>query len=57
MAVKRPHAGSPQQAGHSATSASLQTILKDLQGLQQLHQFQSTLIQAAIKQVQNLDRK
>ncbi len=57
MAVKRPQRSSRTQPALAATSASLQTILNDLKGLQQLHQFQSTLIQAAIKQVEQLDHK
>ncbi|MCA9111606.1 MAG: hypothetical protein KDA52_16755 [Planctomycetaceae bacterium] len=57
MITKQPKSRSSKQTQPVDASASLATILKDLEGLQQLHQFQSTLIQEAIKQVKQLDSK
>ena len=57
MITKQPKSRSSKQTQRVDASASLATILKDLEGLQQLHQFQSTLIQEAIKQVKQLDSK
>ncbi len=57
MATKAPTRRSRKQPDRGTPNASLDTILRDLEGLQQLYQFQSTLIQAAIKQVKQLDAK
>lgn len=57
MITKQRKSRSSKQPQRVDASASLATILKDLEGLQQLHQFQSTLIQEAIKQVKQLDSK
>ncbi|MCA9025709.1 MAG: hypothetical protein KDA86_10895 [Planctomycetaceae bacterium] len=57
MITKQPKSRSSKQTQRVDASASLATILKDLEGLQQLHQFQSTLIQEAIKQIKRLDSR
>ncbi|MCA9078779.1 MAG: hypothetical protein KDA93_27395 [Planctomycetaceae bacterium] len=57
MATKQRRPPTSQQSQSVETNASLETILKDLEGLQQLHHFQSTLIREAIKQVKQLDGK
>ncbi|MEZ6050588.1 MAG: hypothetical protein R3C02_04235 [Planctomycetaceae bacterium] len=57
MITKQPKSRSSKQTQRVDASCLLATILKDLEGLQQLHQFQSTLIQEAIKQDQTIDSR